>query len=58
MVLFFPSSCPLYAEAGSIAYALAFQNNRIKVSINGYEILADIAISTEQKAKGLSKKTI
>ena len=54
LVLFFPSSCLLYAEASSIAYALAFQNNRIKVSINGYEILADIAISTEQKAKELS----
>ena len=56
LVLFFPSSCPLYAEASSIAYALAFQNSRIKVNINGYEILADIAISTEQEAKGLSTK--
>jgi hypothetical protein len=54
LVLFFLSSCPLYAEASSIAYALAFQENRIKVSINGYEIMADIAISTEQRAKGLS----
>jgi uncharacterized protein len=56
LVLFFPSLCPLYAEASSIVHALTFQNNRIKVSINGYEILADIAISTEQKAKGLSIK--
>lgn len=56
LVLFFSSSCPQYAEASSLAYALAFQNNRIKVSINGYEILADIAISTEQKVKGLSIK--
>jgi uncharacterized protein len=56
LVLFFASLCPRCAEASSLAYAFAFQNNQIKVSINGYEILADIAISTEQKAKGLSIK--
>jgi uncharacterized membrane protein (UPF0127 family) len=49
-------SCPIYTEASSLGYALAIQNNEIKVSISGFEILADIAISTQEKAKGLSIK--